>query len=127
MDKIVKYVPLASLITILGFGFAFAKYLMDQAAKDATDEQRLLSTPEIRVKTEDHIENVEEDFKKRMKFEEHVDDIFHKFEETAARLEEQRKQDSIVRMRDAVTNYQTKQQVDTLIKFWKDYNESVAK
>jgi len=123
LDKLVKYLPLASFLTIIGMGIAIVKYTIEESAKREADQQRMHSTPEERILLEEHLKNVDEDFKRQMRFEEHVDEVFHEFQETAKALREQRKQDSILKMRDAVTNYQTKQQVDTLIKFWREYNE----
>jgi len=124
MKKILEYIPLAILTTLAGLGLWLGSFIQEFATEREQDRQRMHTDPTNVIKSEQHIKNVEEDFKLRMEFQLHLDEITEELTETAASLRQQRKNDSIVRMRDAVTNYQTKQQVDTLIKFWRQYNES---
>ena len=125
MKKLLEYIPLAILTTLAGLGLWLGSFIQDLATEREKDRQRMHTDPTTVIKTEEHIKQVEEDFKTRMEFQMHVDDITHELVQTAKELKNQRKQDSIIRMRDAITNYQTKQQVDTLIKFWREYNASV--
>ena len=127
MKKILEYIPLAILTTLAGLGLWLGSFIQEFATEREQDRQRMHTDPTHVIKAEEHIKNVEEDFKQRMEFQIHLDEITEELTETAASLRQQRKNDSIVRMRDAVTNYQTKQQVDTLVKFWKEYNQSVKK
>lgn len=120
-----KYLPLATLSAVVGFGMWLADFLIKEAQTRQDIELRLHTTPEDRIKAEEHTKNVEEDFKERMEFQMHVDDMVHELTEAAKEIKEQRKQDSIVRMKDAVTNYQTKELVDSIFIFWKEYNASV--
>ena len=122
IKKILPYLPLATLMTVIGIGIGIAQFLIAEVQAREEIKQRIHSDPAKVIETEKHIENVEEDFKKRMEFQMHVDQMTHELLETAKEIKEQRKNDSIIRMRDAVSNYQMKKNVDTLIKFWKDYN-----
>lgn len=125
MDKFLKYLPLASLMTIIGLGAGFFMWALDKSAEWEQTKQLLHTDPAEVIRAEEHIKTFEQDKKSQLQFEAHVDDITHELLSTARELKDQRKQDSIIRMKDAITNYQTKKQVDTLIKFWKQYNASV--
>jgi len=125
MEKIIKYLPLATLMTVIGIGIGIAKFLVEEVKNRSTIEQRLHATPEERLKAEEHVKTFEEDKKMMIQWRAHYDEVTHEVLNATRDLNKQRKQDSIVRMNDAITNYQTKQQVDTIVKYWKKYNESV--
>ena len=114
------------IISLIGAVYGGYKWVSDQGKEKAEMEMRVHRDPQTVIKAEQHLENVDEDYKMRMEFQIHVDEVFHELTETAKQLKEQRRQDSIIRVRDAITNYQTKQNVDTLLKFWRSYNASVV-
>lgn len=122
LDKVLKYLPLASLLTILGFGLAAGKYFIQEIQYRERMEQRMHTDPKVVIEAEAHIEDFKEDKKQMMKFQQHVDEVFHELTQTANEIKRQRKQDSIIRMKDAVTNYQMKKTIDSINKYWKDYN-----
>ena len=113
------------IVSLIGVIYGAYTYVKDKGAKDREYEGRMHSTVEDRVIAEEHLKHFKEDLKVRTDFQIHVDQVLHDITQMGKRIEEQRKQDSILRMKDAVTNYQAKVNSDTLIKYWKEYNESV--
>jgi len=122
IEKIKLWAQIVSIPMIMGFAGYMANAYVGEMKRMNDFEQRIHSDPLDVLKAEEHIKTFEDDKKQILQFQNHVDEVTHELVETAKILFEQRKQDSIVRMKDAVTNYQTKQQVDTLIKFWRQYN-----
>lgn len=104
---------LTTLAILVGFGglfYAFGGY-----------ELRLHSTPEERIQAEQFIGEFKETLKENIAREQRRDSITEIFVDGMKLMDTFRVEVKEVQFKNAVTNYQTKQVIDTMKKYWDDY------
>lgn len=121
MDKFLKYLPLATLMTVVGIGIGIAQWVIKEAEERKAQEIRIEATTfkdsDQRKDILDHEAKAPSDVETYLMFKT-LDSVIKD-----KNIKDQWRDSMIMRM--AVTQYQAKAGTDTLNKRWDDYNKSV--
>ncbi len=113
------------MVTVIGGGYGGYVWIQNNGMKTQDIEQRIFENPKQKFEVTQHTEEFDKTQKEIYKRERHLDSVVTIFNTGLITL------DTIIKVindrerRNAITNYQSKKNTDSILSLWKGYNENV--